>query len=251
MRSRLLISTGTLLGLLLAAGPSRAADAAPSPVQPPGTVRVVADATVMVKPDLAEVDLGVTTEKPTAAAATSENARKMDQIVEALKKEAGPGGEVKTIGYDLGTRWGEPRPNPAGSNLPPRQSIVGYVVTNTVRVRMADVNGVGRVLDRAFKLGANTVNRVSFTVKDREPAQTEALRAAAAKARARASAMAAALGLRVAHVISISEGPGDFIPFDGTEGVRMMKANAAATPIEAGSLEVRASVTVVFGVLGR
>jgi uncharacterized protein len=168
------------LGLLLAAAPVAAQTATESAaVTKSGTVRVVASATTTVKPDLAEIDLGVTTEKPTAAAATSENARKMEQIVAAMKKEAGQGGEVKTVGFNLGTRYGQPRPN---SDQP---TVVGYTVTSTVRVRTADVNSVGRILDAAFKLGSNNVQRVAFLLKDQEPAQTEALKQATAKARGR------------------------------------------------------------------
>ena len=50
---------------------------------------MVSSASTTVKPDLAEIDLGVSTEKPTAGAAASENARAMAQIVAAMKKEAG------------------------------------------------------------------------------------------------------------------------------------------------------------------
>jgi uncharacterized protein YggE len=243
MHSHLVIRNAALVAGLILSAPALAADAAATLGQP-GTIRVVAEATTVVKPDLAEVDLGVTTEKPTAAAATSENARKMDQIVEALKKEAGPGSEVKTVGFQVSPRWGEPRPNER------QQPIAAYVVSNTVRVRVPDVNAVGRLMDRAFKLGANTVQKVSFTLKDPEPAQTEALRAAAAKARGRANAMASALGLKVAHVMSVSESQQGFTPWDGTESAQMMRANVG-TPVEAGSLEIRASVTVVFAIASR
>jgi len=96
------------LGLLLTAAPVAAQPVGDS--TKPATVRVVASATTTVKPDVAEVDLGVSTDKPTAGAATSENARKMEQIVAAMKKEAGQGGEVKTVGFDVSTRYGRPRP---------------------------------------------------------------------------------------------------------------------------------------------
>jgi uncharacterized protein YggE len=73
---------------------------------------------------------------------------------------------------------------------------------------------VGQLLDQAFKLGANTVDRVAFTLKDYEPAQTETLRAAAGKARARATALAAGLGLRLGPVVSATERREDMAPFE-------------------------------------
>jgi uncharacterized protein YggE len=232
------------LALLLAGTPAAAQPAGDSATKP-ATVRVVASATTTVKPDLAEIDLGVSTDKPTAAAATSENARKMEQIVAAMKKEAGAGGEVKTVGFNVGTRY-DPRPESD------HRAVVGYTVTSTVRVRTADVKAVGRILDAAFKLDSNNVQRVAFLLKDQEPAQTEALKQAAAKARGRAAAMASALGLKVGPVVTISEGYAE--PMSGEEYVEGGPAahamRMASTPIEAGTLEVRATVTVVFA-LGR
>jgi uncharacterized protein len=228
------------LGLLLAAAPVAAQPAGDS--TKPATVRVVTSSTTTVKPDVAEVDLGVSTEKPTAGAATSENARNMEQIVAAMKKEVGQGGEVKTVGFDVSTRYGRPRPD--GSQL---AVVVGYTVTSTVRVRTGDVNGVGRILDAAFKLGSNNVQRVAFLLKDPEPAQTKVLEQAAAKARGRATAMAAALGLKVGPVLTISEGYAEPEPFEPyLDRGPSHNARTASTPIEAGTLEMRATVTVVF-----
>jgi uncharacterized protein YggE len=231
-----------LLILLLLASPAAAQTATDSTTATKaGTVRVVSSASVTVKPDLAEIDLGVSTEKPTAGAAASENARAMAQIVAAMKKEAGTGGEVKTVGYFVNPRYGEPKPNSD------RQPVVGYTVTSTVRVRTGDVNAVGRILDAALKLGSNNVQRVAFLLRDQEPAQTEALKQATAKSRGRASAMASALGLKVGPVVTISEGYAEPMPYDqGAEGGMVRSMKMAPTPIEAGSLEVSATVTVVF-----
>jgi uncharacterized protein YggE len=113
------------------------------------------------------------------------------------------------------------------------------------------VAAVGRLLDQAFKLGANTVNGVSFTLKDPEPARTEALRLATAQARGRATAMASALGLRLGQVVSLIEGgPVGFDRYyDGMEGLAGNRSRrAASTPMEAGTLQVGARVTVVFAI---
>ena len=206
---------------------------------PPGTIRVVGEATVTAKPDMAELDLGVISEAKTAEAAGAENARKMDKVIALLKKEVGAGGDVKTVGYLVTQRYGETKPND------PKPVIVAYVVTNIVRARIPDVKAAGRIVDLALKQGANEVQRLIFTLKNPEPVQAEALKAAAAKARARATALAAALGLRLGNVISVSDG--DFgqrpVPF---QDMKRMSVADVGTPIEAGQLEVPATVTVFF-----
>jgi uncharacterized protein YggE len=207
---------------------------------------VVAQATVTVKPDQGELDLGVTSAKKTAAAAVAENDRKMERVLAALKREIGADGEIKTSELSMRPRFEESR-----SGLP-TQHVLGYTVTNTVHVRVAKTRAVGRLLDVAFEAGANTVERVELTLKDPEAAQNQALRAASAKARARATAVAEGQGLRIGDVISLSEGDGEE-PFDKLlgKGLRYKaSANVMATPIEPGSVEVTATVTVVFA-LGR
>lgn len=215
-------------------GTPYALDGAPLP---PGTIRVVGEATVTAKPDVAELDVGVISEAKTAEAASAENAKKMEKVIGALKKEVGAGGDVQTVGYLVTQRYSEPGPK---ENKP---TIVAYVVTNVVRARM-EVKAAGRVVDVALKQGANEVQRLVFTLKNPEPVQAEALKAAATKARTRAVALAAALGLKLGNVLSVSDG--DFsqrpAPF------REMRAASldAGTKIEAGELEIPATVTVYF-----
>ena len=118
----------------------------------------------------------------------------------ALKKEVGAGGEVKTVGYMVTQRLGEPKKGERN------QPIVGYIVTNVVRARIPDVKAAGKIIDLGLKNGANEVQRLVFTLKNPDPVQAEALKAAAAKARTRATALAAALGLKLGNVLSVSDG---------------------------------------------
>jgi uncharacterized protein YggE len=219
-----------------------AAAAEPAPPSHPSTIEVTTRGSVAVTPDRALLDLGVTTDKKTATAAIAENDRKMEQVIAALKKEVGADGEVKTAEFNVTPRFGESR---RGEAAP----IMGYTVTNTVHVRMADTKAVGRLLDRAFQAGANTVQRLEFTVKDPEAAQNAALRAASAKARARATAIADGLGVRVGQVVSVSEPRSADHSFGA--GLYNLRSVDKSVPIEAGSVEVGATVVVVFAVAAR
>jgi uncharacterized protein YggE len=231
-----------LLNSLLALGTAATAHAQgyEAPPSPPGTIRVVGEATVTAKPDVAEMDVGVVSEAKTAEAASADNARKMEKVMAALKKEVGAGGEVKTVGYMVSQRYNEPKPNER------QGTIAAYVVTNVVRARIPDVKNAGRVVDVALKQGANEVQRLIFTLKNPEPVQAEALKAAAAKARTRAAALAAALGLKLGNVLSVSDGDFSARPAPFSEMRAKVTSADVNTPIEAGELEVPATVTVFF-----
>ena len=54
--------------------------------------------------------------------------------------------------------------------------------------------------------GANTIQRLLFTLKDEQSAQIQALRLASTKARTKAEEMANALGLKVIKILAVKTG---------------------------------------------
>jgi uncharacterized protein len=228
--------------LALAAAPALAQGQDPGPTaSPPGTIRVVGEATVTARPDQAELDLGVVSDAPTAEAAAADNNKKMERILAALKKDLGANSDVKTVGYMVTQRLADPKPNQR------HQAVIGYTVTNVVRAKIPDVKAAGRIVDLGLKNGANEVQRLIFTLKNPDPVQAEALKAAAGKARTRATALAGALGLRLGNVVSVSDGDFQQRPmYAESANMRFKSADMANTPIEAGNLEVSATVTVFF-----
>jgi uncharacterized protein YggE len=220
-----------LLAVLLLA-PAAAAQGAP-----PATVTVTAEATATGKPDVTNMDLSVVSEGKTAQAAAADNTRKMERLLAVLKKEVQPGGEVKTADYAV-----EPRYGPSTTQGP--TLVVGYTVSNTLRVKLAGTAAAGKIIDLALKEGGNELRQVTFSIADPEPLHVQAVHAAVAKARRDADAIAGALGLRVTGVLSATEGQqgGRPIPF---AQIAATKA-AAAVPFEPGAVDVAAAVTVVF-----
>jgi uncharacterized protein len=237
------------LGLVLLCSSVSAASAqgaaAATPI--PGTVRVVAEATVSVQPNQVEIDLGVVSQAKTASAAGADNAKKMEKIIAALKKQVGDQGDVRSVGYNISARYGHltQRPDP---NTPP--SIIGYEASNTVRVRSYDVGAAGKLVDLALGAGANSMHSLEFSLRDPASVQGAALKAAAQRARERATTLASGLGAKIGAVISVSEGEGGPAPMPMLMRKReMMAADQSNTPIEAGALEVRAVVTATFALI--
>src|SRR4029077_4267515 len=92
--------------------------------------------------------------------------------------------------------------------------------------------------------GANRVQGIQFTLRDQDGVRAQALREAVLRARADADVLAGALGLRVVRVLTVEENSPHVvrIRFDGT--ARTMVTAAAATPVESGTLDVSAQVTL-------
>jgi uncharacterized protein YggE len=221
--------------------PSLVAQDPPRPGSIP-FVRATGDATIESKPDLAIVNIGVTTQAPTAAAAASQNAAQTTAVLDKIKSEIGTKGEIRTTAYSVNPNYTYP-PN----NTAPK--ITGYTASNTVQVKLDDISLVGRVLDGATASGANNVNGIQFSVKDEQGVRAQALRQAAQNAKSAAEAMAAALGLRVVRVHSAETGQASIVrPMQEGAMMRMAAAPVAPTPVEAGNVEVHATVTVTLEV---
>jgi len=205
------------------------------PVRP--TVRASGDATVTVKPDQAKLYIGVVTQARTAAEAAAQNASRTTALLQQLKQAIGQEGEIKTTNYSV-------NPNYVYPHNGGQRAITGYSANNTVLVTVNNLSNIGKVIDTATQNGANEVNSIQFTLRDEQKARSEALAAAAVKAKAKAEAMAAALGLKVEGVLSAESGESvqpRFAPMP-----MMARAEASSTPVETGTLDVHATVTVIL-----
>jgi len=219
----------------VAAAPAEPPQASPAQLS---SIRVTAEARVTAKPDRVEIDIGVKTHAATSQEAATENAGKADAVLAAVRKAAGSTGVLKTISYSLNPDYkyhpnAEPTPD-------------GYTAANVVRVTLDDLARIGAVIDSATAAGANRVQGIAFTLRDQDAARAEALREAAIRARAEVDVLAGALGLRVVRVLTVEENSAQFVPVRLTAARLAAPAAAAGapTPVEAGTLDISANVTL-------
>jgi uncharacterized protein YggE len=196
---------------------------------------------VLARPDQAQIDIGVVTSADTAAAAASLNASRADAVVAELKRLVGTRGEIKTARYSVTPNYRYPKEGG-------KPTIAGYTVSNVVQVKTGELAEVGKILDAVTQSGANALERLLFTVKDDRPLQAEALRQAAVAARAKADAIAAALGVKVVKILAVEEAGAPVRPMVERTFAMRAQAAAAPTPVEPGTLEVRASVTLTAAI---
>ena len=232
-----------LLALLAACAPARAASEGPTlaPVAllPTDTsvVTVTGTASVRIPSDRARVQVAVETRGTGSAQASDANAQVMSEVIAAVRRVMGDGATVETTGYQL---------NPVYARSSQGESrISGYTAVNQVVVVLRDPERVAPVLDASLGAGANRITGLSFFASNPEPARLQAVRDATAGARREAEAVAEALGMTLGspmQVQSSSSRP------RGTPDMAMMEARLA-TPVEAGSESVSATVTITYRLL--
>jgi uncharacterized protein YggE len=203
-----------------------------------GTIVVSGTGRVSVVPDVADIRLGVAVTKPKVDAARAEAATTMDAILAALDAAGVARRDVRTTLLSIQPRF-EYR-----EGKPPK--LTGYELTNLVEATIRDLGKLGDVVDGALGAGATNMDGPTFRVADPAPAEREARQRAMADARSRADVLAGAGGLAIEGVSDIVEGGAMPPPSPFVKADRMMLAAEAATPVEAGALDVVVTVTVTY-----
>jgi uncharacterized protein YggE len=194
---------------------------------------------VQVKPDMADVSLGVTTEAASAAEALKENNERMTQLLATLRQNNIADKHVQTSNFNVSPKQVFDR----DQQKPPK--IVGYIVTNQVNVKILELSRLGAILDAVVQSGSNRIQGVGFSLAEPGPHLDQARRKAIADARRRAELYAAEAGVKLGPTLLISE-QSAAAPFPKFAlGARVAMADAAV-PIAQGEQTVTAQINVTY-----
>ena len=234
MTRKLLIcsaAAAVLFAVAAVAGVGRpgAASGAPGTSTSSRLVTASGHGTVTVVPDQALVSAGVVTRAATAAAALAQNAREMQQMIAALEGAGGSGVQTEQVSL-------YPQTDDQGN-------VTGYTAQNSVSAKTA-VAKAGALIDAAVAAGANTVAGPTLSASDRDALYRKALEQAVADARAKAEALAHAGGFAVGPVASVAENGA--APQPMWAAATPVAAKADSTPVEPGTQDITADVTVSF-----
>lgn len=239
-----LVAGGVTAGLLAAmlAGASLAPVAAQEPSEKPEhTLSVNGTGNVSVKPDVADITVGVTVQRDTAGDAAADAANVMDAVITAIKGLGIAEQDIQTTTLNLSPVYDYER-------TPYR--LVAYTASNLVTITVRDLTQVGPVIDAATAAGATDVNGISFRLEDQTAAETEAREMAVEAARAKADTIAAAAGTEITGIISIVEtnAPVPMPLYYGEADMAAGREAGAPTPVLAGTIEVRVDVAIVYSI---
>lgn len=204
------------------------------------TISVPGTGRVLVEPDIATLRLGVLLVRVTASAARESAAVTMNSVIDALTGNGVAKRDLRTAFLSLSPV------TDYSSDKGPR--VTGYQAANSVTVTVRDLATAGTLIDAALGAGATSLDGLDFTVADPSAAEEEARKAAMADAKRRATTIAQAAGVTLGAVVAVSEGDrGGPTPYPMARAMTL-KAEAADTPVEAGSQEISVSLSVAFAI---
>jgi uncharacterized protein YggE len=206
------------------------------------TINVIGEGELSVTPDVAYLNIGLTTKATTAKEAQSKNASGFSNVQKVLydnykmdKKD------VKTSGFQV-----QPVYTYADKEEP---KITSYTATQSIQITYRDLSKIGVLLDDLSGAGVNQINGVQFDTEKRQEYEIQAIDSAMNNAAVKAKAIAKNAGKELKGVINVTQGGNKTSPPIIYNSVNMKMADTAGnsqTSISAGELKITSSLSVQY-----
>lgn len=202
-------------------------------------------------PDIATFSFGVSETAKTVAEATTKAAERINAAIKAVKDAGIEDKDIKTLSYSISPRY-ESEDSVCNTYrcIPGKSILTGYEVSQTLEVKVRDLEKSGAIFSTIGALNVDNVNGLSFSIDDIEKVKAEARAKAIADAQAKAAVLAKQLGVRIVKITSFYDSS-DYPMYYGREGMggdmMSVKALAAVAPeIPTGEQTVTSSVTITY-----
>ncbi|MCS7109831.1 MAG: SIMPL domain-containing protein, partial [Candidatus Micrarchaeota archaeon] len=167
------------------------------------------------------------------------NAQLYDAILTALIKSGVDRSNIETRGFSIYPEY----------NWIENQGLIlkGYVVTNSFKVSISNINEAGKIVDAIVDNGG-LIDSIIYELSDEKlnKYKSEVLSAASKDARIKAEATLKGLGKELGDIISVSTLEYNFIPYPIFRGSDGVPAKESITNLPPANLEVSASVSVTY-----
>ncbi|ALM10346.1 MAG TPA: hypothetical protein DEB30_05220 [Candidatus Peribacter riflensis] len=209
----------------------------------PMTISVESTGKASAVPDIAVVSFGVQTGRQSSAQqAMKLLTEKMTGIVAVVKQQGIEEKDVTTDSLSLQPEydWNEGRQIPRG-----------FQATQSLHVKVRDLDKIGDLLAAVTAEGVNQVGGVDFTMDDPEALRAAARAKAIAKAEVKAQELAAQLGKKIKRLKGFSEGGGYALDMDYRKANVTMEAVGGgapmpSVPVPTGEQEIQVSVSLIY-----
>ncbi len=202
------------------------------------TVSFSGEGKVLAKPDIAVVSFSVVTQGATSKEAQDKNSSKSQAVSGFLKKQNIKDADIKTTNYNIYPQYKYPR-----SGQP---EIYGYQVSQTMEVKIRDLNKTSGLLDGVVGAGANQVSGLQFQIDNPDKLKAQARQKAIDDAKSKARELRNQLGIGLGKIVNFSEGLIGY-PRPIFEAQAMDKGSGGGGPsIQPGENEIIVDVTLTY-----
>jgi hypothetical protein len=190
-------------------------------------------------PDSLDFDAQVSVNASSAAGALAQDNATTSSVVQAVEATGVKSADIQTTDLTI---------NPNYTYENGDSILTGYGVTNSLAVTLSELADAGSAIDAATTAGGNalSIGSLNFARSDPRTLEDRARTDAVRQAVTHAGAMARAAGQRLGAVCSLTDqsnlSQGTFEPEASSAGL----SNAAEVPLEGGTQQANAQVTLVY-----
>lgn len=205
-------------------------------------IAVYGQGKISIQPDVAYITCGIENLDADPQQAQDYNAAQMDKVMDSIRNAGIDDADIQTMQYNVSQNYDY-------SNN--ERKVIGYRVTNTVRVRIKDIESAGDIIKAVYDAGANRFDGIQFDIIERQEAYIEALDTAMERALQKAEKMAANADRKITGIVSIQESGTNSSPYYSSlsnfavaDTVEMESYDGGS--ISSGEMEISATVNVVY-----
>lgn len=215
-------------------------------IETKNTISVSETGEIYAKPDLALTTFSVITEAKTVAQAVSENTKKMNAVIDFVKGRGVEEKDLKTTSFNIYPRYEYQKVETEIYPYPPgKRVLVGYEVTQSLEVKIRDMEKIGDIIEGATEAGANQVGDLQFTIDKEDELKKEAREQAIEKAKTKAKELVSQLGVKLVRIINFSES--SVVPIPTPYFLEKAAGGGAEAPqIETGENKIEVTVTITY-----
>jgi len=204
------------------------------------TIAFSGEGKVFTKPDIAFVDFSVVTQGTRIKDVQDANTKKMNKVITFLKDSGIDEKDIKTTNYNL-----YPQYTYENYKIP---QIMGYQISQTLNIKIRNLDKVGDILQGGVEVGINQVNSLYFGVENDEQLKEQARKMAIDDAKEKAKKLAKELGIKLGKLTNFYENVVGYpVPMYSYKESGM-GGGGATLDIQAGENEIIVSITLTYEV---
>jgi uncharacterized protein YggE len=183
--------------------------------------------------------MSVVTEGRNIKDVQDKNTKKMNAVIDFLKGFGIEDKDIKTINYNI-----YPRYNYENRIIP---EIIGYEISQTLEVKVRNLEKVGDILDKSVGVGINQVSSLRFWIDKDEDLKEQARKLAIDDAKEKAKNLASNLGVKLVNLVGFTEDNGYYpVPTYTKEAGGVGGGEVAAPDVQTGENEIIINVSLIY-----
>ncbi|KFL15231.1 SIMPL domain-containing protein [Anoxybacillus geothermalis] len=199
------------------------------------TLTITGQGTVIAKPDTVLIAIGVHTEHHNIQEALTDNAKRTNAVIEALKALDIPIEDIETTSFSI---------RPTYEHHNGTTALSGYEVEHWLEITIRDPKKAGAIYEAAVARGANLARGLEFRLANEQAYYQQALALAVKHAKEKALAIARALSLPLYDTpIELKE---QSSPRPAPYNPAVLSISSSAPPVQTQDVVITAVVEAVF-----